>query len=42
MFSLLEHEPLHEKCTFLPYDAVRAVADIKHLNHMGDTSLDEY
>jgi hypothetical protein len=42
VFSLLEHGPLYEKCTFLSYDAVRAVADIKHLSHTNDTILDEY
>lgn len=42
VFSLLEHGPLYEKCTVLSYDAVRAVADIKHLSHMSETTLDEY
>ena len=42
VFSLLEHGPLYEKCTFLSYDAVRAIADIKFLAHMSDTILDEY
>jgi len=42
VFSLLEHGPLYEKCTFLSYDAVQAIADIKFLAHMSDTVLDEY
>ena len=42
VFSLLEHGPLYEKCTFLSYDAVKAIADIKFLAHMSDTILDEY
>ena len=42
VFSLLEHGPLYEKCTFLSYDAVRTVADIKHLSHTNDSILDEY
>ncbi len=42
VFSLLEHGPLYENCTFLSYDAVQAIADIKSLAHMSDTILDEY
>jgi hypothetical protein len=42
VFSLLEHGPLYEKCTFLSYDAVQAIADQKFLAHMSDTILDEY
>jgi hypothetical protein len=42
VFSLLDHGPLYEKCTFLSYDAVQAIADIKFLSHMSDTVLDEY
>ncbi len=42
VISLLEHGPLYEKCAFLSYDAVRAIADIKFLAHMSDTILDEY
>jgi hypothetical protein len=42
LFSLLEHGPLYEKCAFLSYDGVRAIADIKFLAHMSDTILDEY
>ncbi len=42
VFSPLEHGPLYEKCTFLSYDAVKAIAGIKHLSHTNDTILDEY
>jgi hypothetical protein len=42
VFSLLDHGPLYEKCTFLSYDAVLSIAHEKHLNHMSDTILDEY
>lgn len=42
VFSLLEHGPLYEKCTYLSYDAVRTIADIEFLAHMSDTILDEY
>lgn len=42
VFSLLDHGPLYEKCTFLSYDSVDAVAHEKFLSHMSDTILDEY
>jgi hypothetical protein len=42
VFSLLDHGPLYEKCTFLSYDAVHAIAEQKFLSHMSDTILDEY
>jgi hypothetical protein len=42
VFSLLDHGPLYEKCTFLSYDAVRSIAGEKFLSHMSDTILDEY
>ena len=42
VFSLLDHGPLYEKCTFLTYDAVHAIAQEKFLTHMSDTILDEY
>jgi hypothetical protein len=42
VFSLLEHGPLYEKCTFLSYDAVQTIAEQKFLAHMSDTILDEY
>ena len=42
VFSLLDHGPLYEKCTFLSYDSVHAIAQQKFLSHMSDTILDEY
>jgi hypothetical protein len=42
VFSLLDHGPLYEKCTFLSYDAVQSIAGEKFLSHMSDTILDEY
>jgi hypothetical protein len=42
VFSLLDHGPLYEKCTFLSYESVSAVAQERFLNHMSDTVLDEY
>jgi hypothetical protein len=34
VFSLLDHGPLYEKCTFLSYDAVRSISREKHLSIM--------
>ncbi len=42
VFSLLEHRPLYEKRTLLPYDAVGAIAGIRHLTNTNSTILDEY
>jgi hypothetical protein len=42
VFSLLDQGPLYEKCTFLSYDAVRSLGEMKHLSHMSDTILEEY
>ena len=42
VFSLLEHGALAERCTYLSYDSLRELAQQQHLEHMGDTVLDEY
>jgi len=42
VFSLLDHGPLYEKCTFLSYDAIQTISNERHLSHMSDTILDEY
>jgi hypothetical protein len=42
VFSLLDHGPLYEKCTFLSYDSIHSLAQQKFLTHMSDTILDEY
>ncbi|MFC0339969.1 hypothetical protein, partial [Paracoccus niistensis] len=42
VFSLLERGPLYEYCTYLPYEAVSAIADTPHLSHMNDSLLEEY
>lgn len=42
VFSLLEGKPLAQRCTFLSYDSVREVADLKHLEHLSDSVLGEY
>jgi hypothetical protein len=42
VFSLLEGKPLADRCTFLSYDSVRAIAGLKHVEHLSDTVLEEY
>jgi hypothetical protein len=42
VFSLLDHGPLYERCTFLSYDSIQSIAWEKFLSHMSDTILDEY
>ena len=42
VFSLLEKGPLSENCTFLSYDRLREVAQLKQLQHMADSVIDEY
>ena len=42
VFSLLEKGPLSELCTFLSYDSVSELAEIKHLSHLTDSVLEEY
>ena len=42
VFSLLDRGPLAESCTYLSYDSLREVAQLKHLEHLSDKVLDEY
>ena len=42
VFSLLEHGPLYGKCTFLSYDDVQAIMDIKTLSYTTDSVLELY
>jgi hypothetical protein len=42
VFSLLEGKPLAERCTFLSYDSVQAIATLKHIEHLSDSVLEEY
>jgi hypothetical protein len=42
VFSLLERGPLSERCTYIPYEAIRELANLKHLEHFSDSVLDEY
>ena len=40
--ALLEGKPLSASCTFLAYDAVRELAELKHLEHLSDSVIEEY
>lgn len=42
IFSFLDRGPLSETCTFLSYDSVREIANLKHLVHLSDTVLEDY
>ncbi len=42
VFSLLDRGPLAESCTYLSYDSLREVAQLRHLEHVSDHVLDEY
>lgn len=42
VFSLLERGPLSEMCTYIPYESVRELAQLKHLEHYSDSVLDKY
>jgi hypothetical protein len=41
-FSLIDRGPLSNRCSLLSYDAVREVAEQKHLEHLSDSVLDEH
>ncbi len=42
VFSLLDKGPLSEYCTFIPYDSLRDLAKLKHLQYLSDAVLEEY
>ncbi len=42
VFSLFETGPLSERCSFLPYPAITELSDMKHLQHLNHSILDEY
>lgn len=42
VFSLLEKGPLAESCTYLSYDSLRELGELKHLSDLSDTVLDKY
>lgn len=42
VFSLLERAPLSDCCTFISYDSLGQIVQLRHLNHLSDSVLDEY
>lgn len=42
VFSLLEHSPLSERCTYLSYGSVSELVDLQYLSHTTDSVLDEF
>ncbi|NLZ04393.1 MAG: hypothetical protein GXY19_04425 [Phycisphaerae bacterium] len=42
VFSLLEHSPLSERCTYLSYDSVHELTKLQYLAHTTDSVLDEF
>lgn len=41
VFSLLEHSPLSDRCTYLSYGSVRELAELEFLSHTTDSILDD-
>jgi hypothetical protein len=42
VFSLLEHQPLAKKCSFISYEDLTAIMSLPHLSHIADSVLSEY
>src|SRR5262245_6970486 len=42
VFSLLENQPLAQRCTFIAYEDLREIMSLKHLSHLSDSVLEEY
>ncbi len=42
VFSLLDEAPLSERCTFLSYDSIQEIVELKHIEYLSDSVLDEY
>jgi hypothetical protein len=42
VFSLLDRGPLYETCSYLPYEAIQEIAQMKFLGHMNDSIIEEY
>jgi hypothetical protein len=42
VFSLLDEAPLSERCTYLSYDSIQEISELKHVSHLSDSVLDEY
>lgn len=42
VFSLLEGRALSEMCTYLSYDNIKDIAELKHLEHLSDKVIEDY
>lgn len=42
VFSLLEGRVLAEICTYLSYDSIKELGDLKHLAHLSDKVIEDY
>lgn len=42
VFSLLEGRPLSEICTYLSYDSINEISELKHLARMSDDVIEDY
>lgn len=42
VFTLLEGRALSEMCTYLSYDSVRNISELKHLAHLSDRVFEDY
>lgn len=42
VFSLLEGRALSEMCTFLSYDSIRDIGELRHLAHLSDKVIEDY
>ncbi len=42
VFSLLEGRALSEMCTYLSYDNIKDIGELKHLEHLSDKVIEDY
>jgi hypothetical protein len=42
VFSLLERGPLYESCTYISYDAIKQISEMKYLSHTNASIIEEY
>lgn len=42
VFSLIEHQPLAKRCSFIAYENLHELMALKHLSHTSDSVLEEY
>ena len=42
VFSLLEGRALSEICTYLSYDSIKEIGDLKFLSHLSDKVIEDF